>query len=65
MVDFKEVLADHSNHPDSICRHPDPRDPELERVQTVASVIMNLTRGEMHLTQGPPCSNPYQTIAFS
>jgi len=25
---------------------------------------MNLTRGEMHLTQGPPCTNPYQTIAF-
>jgi isopenicillin-N N-acyltransferase-like protein len=65
VADFKEVLGDHCNHPDSICRHPDPRDPELERVQTVASIIMNLTRGEMHLTQGPPCSNPYQTIAFS
>jgi isopenicillin-N N-acyltransferase-like protein len=64
VADFKEVLGDHCNHPDSICRHPDPRDPELERVQTVASVIMNLTRGEMHLTQGPPCSI-YQTIAFS
>ncbi|MBP1713930.1 MAG: acyl-CoA--6-aminopenicillanic acid acyl-transferase, partial [Deltaproteobacteria bacterium] len=44
VADFKEVLGDHGNHPDSICRHPDPRDPELERVQTVASVIMNLTR---------------------
>ena len=65
VADFKEVLGDHCNHPDSICRHPDPRDPELERVQTVASVIMNLTRGEMHLTQGPPCCHPYQTIAFS
>ncbi|MBP1716190.1 MAG: acyl-CoA--6-aminopenicillanic acid acyl-transferase, partial [Deltaproteobacteria bacterium] len=34
VADFKEVLSDHCNHPDSICRHPDPRDPELERVQT-------------------------------
>ena len=62
VTDLKEILADHFNHPDSICRHPDLRDPELERAQTVASVIMNLTRGEMQVTQGPPCSNPYQTI---
>jgi isopenicillin-N N-acyltransferase like protein len=62
VTDFKDILADHFNYPDAICRHPDLRDPELEHVQTVASVIMNLTRGEMHITQGPPCSNSYQTI---
>jgi isopenicillin-N N-acyltransferase like protein len=62
VADLKEILADHFNHPDAICRHPDLRDPELERVQTVASVIMNLTRREMHIAQGPPCSNVYQTI---
>ncbi len=62
VTDFKQILTDHGNHPDAICRHPDLRDPELERVQTVASVIMNLTRGQMHIAQGPPCSSPYQTI---
>jgi isopenicillin-N N-acyltransferase like protein len=62
--DFKEVFRDHLNHPNSICRHPDERDPELEHVQTVASIIMNLTRKEVHIASGPPCQNEYQTIKF-
>ena len=62
--DFQEVLRDHLNHPNSICRHPDERDPELEQVQTVASIIMNLTQKEVHLAPGPPCQNEYQTVKF-
>lgn len=62
--DFKEILRDHFNFPDSICRHPDERDPEPERVQTVASIIMNLTRKELHISAGPPCTNEYQTLKF-
>jgi len=60
--DFKEILKDHFNLPDAICRHPDVRDPELEHAQTIASVIMNLTEGTMYITQGPPCSNDYESI---
>jgi isopenicillin-N N-acyltransferase-like protein len=62
--DFKEVLRDHVNHPNSICRHPDERDTELEHVQTVASIIMNLTQKEVHIASGPPCCNEYQTMKF-
>lgn len=62
--DFKEIFRDHLNHPDSICRHPDPRDPELEQAQTVASIIMNLTTKEVHICHGPPCENEYQTMKF-
>ncbi len=62
--DFKEIFRDHLNHPNSICRHPDERDPELEQAQTVASIIMNLTQKEVHIASGPPCQNDYQTIKF-
>ena len=62
--DFKEILRDHLNHPNSICRHPDERDPELEHAQTVASIIMNLSQKEVHIATGPPCQNDYQTIKF-
>jgi isopenicillin-N N-acyltransferase like protein len=62
--DIKEIFRDHLNHPDSICRHPDERDPELEQAQTVASIIMNLTRKEVHVAPGPPCQNEYQTLKF-
>jgi isopenicillin-N N-acyltransferase-like protein len=59
-----EECRDHLNRPNSVCRHPDERDLELERVQTVASIIMNLTQREVHLTSGPPCQNEYQTVKF-
>ena len=62
--DFKEIFRDHVNYPSSICRHPDERDPEVEHFQTVASIIMNLTRKEVHIAAGPPCQNEYETMKF-
>ncbi len=62
--DFQEVLRDHFNYPDAVCRHPDERDPEEEHVQTVASIIMNLAKKEILISHGPPCQNDYQTLSF-
>jgi isopenicillin-N N-acyltransferase-like protein len=62
--DFQEIFRDHFNYPDAICRHPDERDPEIEQVQTVASLIMNLTRREVYISPGPPCENEYQHLKF-
>jgi len=42
--DCKEIFCDLFNRPDSICRRSDGGDPEPGRVQTVASIIMNLTK---------------------
>jgi hypothetical protein len=40
---MQDVLRDHANEPDSICRHKDlVRDPEGKRLQSVFSVIMDL-----------------------
>lgn len=63
--DFKEVLQDHFNYPNAICRHPDGNDPELEQVQTVASFIMNLTKKEVHVCAGPPCQGDYKIFSLS
>jgi len=60
---LKSVLRDHFNHPKSICRHPDPGQPEVERSATLASVILDLTAGEMHVTAGEPCETEYQNIS--
>jgi hypothetical protein len=35
LEDFREIPRDRFDYPDTICRHPDERDPEPERVQTV------------------------------
>ncbi len=63
--DLKGVFRDHFNHPDAICRHPDERDPEAERVQTIVSIIMNLHTKEVHISHGPPCSHEYKTLTFA
>ena len=49
---LKQFLADHVNHPGSICRHG-------TYVKTTFSVIINLTTGTMLLARGNPCEVKY------
>lgn len=57
---IKEFLCDHEGYPDSICRHQNDLDPEHARVSTVSSIIMNLSKKEMQVASGNPCSHQYQ-----
>lgn len=59
----KAILRDTSNGPDSICRREDESDPEGKRLQTVFSIIMNLTRRELHVSDGPPHQTEYVTLS--
>ena len=61
---IKEVLKDHFGYPNSICRHRDERFKPIEQWETLSSMIIDLTEGKMIYTEGPPCSNPYRTIAM-
>lgn len=61
---FKEAFRDHFNYPESVCRHPDPRDDEPLHRESVASVIMDLTEKRMLVSCGPPCANPYKEYSF-
>jgi isopenicillin-N N-acyltransferase-like protein len=61
---LKNVFRDHFNHPRSICRHPDPTYPEIERSATLASMIVDLTAGEMYVTAGEPCDTEYQNFCI-
>ncbi len=58
------ILRDHDGHPDSLCRHPNPRFPEEERVQTVVSVLEDLTGRRMYVASGPPCQAGFQVISL-
>lgn len=56
----REILRDHANAPDSICRHPDEvGDPEGRRLHSVFALVMDLERGTLEVTDGPPCSSEY------
>jgi len=56
------LLRDHGGHPDSVCRHPNPALPEEERVETVVSVVEDLTARRFYVASGPPCTAPFVEI---
>jgi isopenicillin-N N-acyltransferase-like protein len=49
---LKELLSDHVNRPESICRHGD-------RIKTTFSIIINLNTLTMWLAKGNPCEVKY------
>ncbi|HLF27170.1 MAG TPA: C45 family peptidase [Anaerolineae bacterium] len=63
--DLQGYLRDHAGHPDSVCRHPHPAAPPHDRYRTVTSVVMDLHDRILHVSDGPPCENEYQTIKTS
>ena len=62
IADVQERMRDHDGFPDSICRHSNENDPPEEHYRTVTSVVMDLDERVMHISDGPPCENAYQTI---
>ncbi len=51
-----EILADHLNYPNSICRHPEPGGPPGLLGETLASVIMVPEERKMLIAYGNPCT---------
>ncbi len=63
--DLKRMLRDEAEGFLSICRRPDARLAELERIETVASVIMELGRGVMHVAPDIPSRAEYETVGLA
>ena len=61
---IKGIMKDHFGHPNSICRHRDPRLTPNEQWETLTSMIMDLSEGTLRYTDGPPCSHAYERISF-
>ncbi len=59
------ILRDHDGWPDSVCRHPNPRFPEEERVESVVSVVEDLTGRRMFVAAGPPCEAEFRVVSLS
>ena len=59
--DLQGFYRDHGNAPHSICAHPF----EGRNVQTVASLIGDLSALEMHLAKGSPCGTAYATYTLA
>jgi isopenicillin-N N-acyltransferase-like protein len=57
-----EALRSHEGHPKGVCRHVDESEPWEERTATLASVIMDLAAGRLHVAAGQPCTAPHVEI---
>jgi isopenicillin-N N-acyltransferase-like protein len=57
-----ELLRDHHNYPQSVCRHQlsDP-DAEFGSMKTISSMVSRPASGVMHVAVGNPCQNEYHT----
>jgi isopenicillin-N N-acyltransferase like protein len=65
-IDYiKEILTDHYNYPNSICRHSDENMDEHLQMETVFSIVMNLTEMELYLSVGLPCENKLEKIEIN
>ncbi|MCX6072214.1 MAG: C45 family autoproteolytic acyltransferase/hydrolase [Chloroflexi bacterium] len=56
---IQAILADHVNFPQSICNHIVADDTPLDRQQTIASLVIDLSARTMHVCWGTPCCNEY------
>ena len=63
--DVKRLLRDESAGLLSICRKPDLSLPPQAQLETVASVIMELDRGVMHIAPDVPSRADYQPVALA
>jgi len=65
VADLQSMLRDETEGVMSICRHPDRQLPREARVETVASVVMELASGVMHVAPDVPSKVPYGAIALA
>jgi isopenicillin-N N-acyltransferase like protein len=58
-MSMEEIFADHAGFPHAICRHLDVRDEEIERSETIYSVLLDLDDQRIGVATGPPCTGGY------
>ena len=65
IAEVQALLRDESDGFLSVCRQPDPSLPEEARIESVASVIMELAAVAMHVAPGVPSRTEYRRVAVS
>lgn len=63
--DLKRLLRDESEGLRSICRKPDPALPPEQCIESVASVIMELARGVLHVAPDIPSRAEYRVVSLA
>ena len=62
MEALTEVMSDHANYPNSICRHDDHRGTYFS---TLSALIYRPADGLMFVTEGTPCTSPFRELSVT
>ncbi|MGW2329812.1 C45 family autoproteolytic acyltransferase/hydrolase [Streptomyces sp. NPDC001700] len=62
---IRQAMSDHLGHPEGLCTHPDPRQPEVKQWTTLLSSCVDLTTGDYYVTPGTPCDREYQHLPWN
>jgi isopenicillin-N N-acyltransferase-like protein len=60
VASLANILSDHVNHPNSICRHIDESAPPLKQEKTIFSIIIDATHLKALICHGNPCVGEYK-----
>ena len=60
IASIKNILKDHKNNPQSICRHRDDTLLESQHTITKTAMIMDLEEKKMWVTDGQPCKKEFE-----
>ena len=63
--DIQNILKDHENYPQSLCRHRDKTLPEFQHTITKTAMIMDLYEKKMWVTDGQPCKSEFVEFSFN
>ncbi|GAA2214088.1 C45 family autoproteolytic acyltransferase/hydolase [Nonomuraea monospora] len=62
---IRAAMSDHLGHPESLCTHPDPARPAVERWATLLSSCVDLTTGDYLIAAGTPCDHEYERVPWN
>jgi isopenicillin-N N-acyltransferase-like protein len=62
---FKKILSDHVSYPYSICRHKSKEGSIMGEVETIYSMIIDLSHLTLWLCRGNPCEGEYKTYQLT
>ncbi len=60
----QEILSDHANRPNAICKHLDPAG-DGTTTRTIAALIVDVTKREIWVTAGQPCRQAFERFSLS
>ena len=65
VTQIQDILKDHENEPQSLCRHGDDTLSVSQQTITKTAMIMDLSEKKIWVTNGQPCKAEFEEFSFN